>query len=105
MSGKAKTPKQEAIYWTDYGERFNRVTTYIYDHLDEDLDLNRLAEVACLSAYHWHRIYQAMCGETIASTVKRLRLQRAAGYLANTSIPIRKIAKMTGYNNVQSFTR
>ena len=79
--------------------------TYIYDHLDEDLDLNTLAEVACLSPYHWHRIYQAIREETIAATVKRLRLHRAAGYLANTSLTIRQIAEMSGYRNVQSFTR
>jgi hypothetical protein len=38
-----------------YEARFNRVTAYIYDHLDDDIDLNRLAEIACLSPYHWHR--------------------------------------------------
>ncbi|MGH9821778.1 MAG: AraC family transcriptional regulator [Blastocatellia bacterium] len=99
---KAETKTSD---WTDYQERLSRVTTYIYDHLDEDLDLNALAEVACLSPYHWHRIYQAIREETIAATVKRLRLHRAAGYLANTSLTVRRIAEMSGYRNVQSFTR
>jgi len=65
-----------------YEARLNRVLDHIYDHLDEPLDIDRLAEIACLSPYHWHRIYQAMHGETVASTVRRLRLHRAAGYLA-----------------------
>jgi AraC family transcriptional regulator len=90
---------------TYYQERLNRVTGYIYDHLDDQLDLNRLADIACLSPYHWHRIYQAMHGETIAATVKRLRLHRAAGYLANTSMAIEKVAEKSGYGNLQSFTR
>ena len=44
----------------DYQERVSRVVTFIHDHLDEEIDLNRLADVACLSPYHWHRIYHAM---------------------------------------------
>lgn len=61
-----------------YETRLNRVVDYIYDHLEEDIRLDRLAEVACLSPYHWHRIYAASRGETVATTVKRLRLHRAA---------------------------
>ena len=91
--------------WQDYQDRLRRVIAYIYDHLDDELDLNRLADVACMSPYHWHRVYQALCGETIAATVKRLRLHRAAGYLAQTSMAVRDIAKRTGYANLQSFTR
>ena len=91
--------------WTDYQERLSRVVAYIHDHLDEPLDLTRLAEVAHLSAFHWHRVYQALHGETIAATVRRLRLHRATGYLANTALPIEQIARKCGYPNVQSFTR
>jgi AraC family transcriptional regulator len=89
----------------DYEERLNRVTAYIYEHLDEEIDVARLADVACLSAYHWHRVYHAMRGETIAATVKRLRLQRAAADLANTTMSTKAIAQRCGYPNVQSFTR
>ncbi len=89
----------------NYEDRLNRVTAYIYDHLDDEIDLNRLADVACLSPYHWHRVYRAVTGETIAATVKRLRLHRAAGYLAHTSMPVAEIAVRSGYTNLQSFTR
>jgi AraC family transcriptional regulator len=60
-----------------YEDRLNRVVNYIYDHLDDDLDLAKLADVAAMSPYHWHRVYQAFHGESAADTVKRLRLQRA----------------------------
>ena len=64
-----------------YETRLSRVIDYIHDHLDDELDLNRLAEIACLSPYHWHRIYHAFYGETAAATVRRLRLHRAANEL------------------------
>jgi AraC family transcriptional regulator len=88
-----------------YEDRIGRVVAYVFDHLDDDLDLNRLAEIACLSPWHWHRVYAAMRGETIAATVKRLRLDRAATALVQTSSPIDAIAKRSGYPNLQSFTR
>ena len=91
--------------WTDYQDRLSRVTAYIHDHLAEALDLDQLAEVAHLSPYHWHRVYHAMNGETIAATIRRLRLHRASGYLANTQLPVAQVARKCGYPNVQSFTR
>lgn len=90
---------------TNYSEHLGRVINYIYDHLDEEIDLHKLADVAHLSPYHWHRIYHAMNGETIAATVKRLRLHRAAGHLAQTSMSIDEVAEKSGYDSLQSFTR
>jgi AraC family transcriptional regulator len=89
----------------DYEDRIGRVIEHVFDHLDDELDLNRLADIACLSPHHWHRVYTAMRGETLAATVKRLRLNRAAGFLANTTMSIDAIATRSGYPNVQSFTR
>lgn len=91
--------------WLDYEDRLDRVTRWIFNHLDEEIDLNRLAEIACLSPHHWHRVYQAMRGETIAATVRRLRLNRAALYLAETSLSVDAIAKKCGYPSLASFTR
>lgn len=89
----------------DHAERLRRVTDHIHAHLDSDLDLDRLADIACLSPHHWHRIYHAVHGETLAATVKRLRLHRAAGDLANTHWPIAKVARRCGYADLASFNR
>ncbi|WP_259782181.1 AraC family transcriptional regulator [Aestuariispira ectoiniformans] len=88
-----------------YEDRLTRVTDYIFDHLDDDIDLNHLAEVACMSPYHWHRVFHAVRGETIAAFVKRMRLNRAAGDLARTTMPVEEIANRSGYKTVQSFNR
>jgi len=88
-----------------YDARLKRVTDYIYENLDQDIDLLHLAEIACMSPFHWHRIYQAVYGETIAATVRRLRLARAAADLTNTDKPVQEVAKRAGFHNIQSFTR
>lgn len=96
---------EERVTWATYERRLHRVSDYIYGHLDGDLDLDRLSEIACMSPHHWHRIYRAVHGETLAGTVKRLRLQRAAADLAQSDLPVEAIAQRSGYPNLQSFNR
>jgi len=98
-------PLQPDAAWQRFESRMRRVIDHVHAHLDEPLDLLRLAEIAHLSPYHWHRVYQSLHGETMAATVKRLRLHRAAGWLANSADPIESIARRSGYPNLQSFTR
>ncbi|MCF4167348.1 AraC family transcriptional regulator [Zavarzinia compransoris] len=88
-----------------YETRLERVTDYLYRHLDEDIRPEHLAEIACLSPYHWHRIYSAMRGETLGITIRRLRLQRAADRLANTGATVDVVADRAGYSSADSFAR
>lgn len=91
--------------WSNYQARMDRVTAYIHDHLDEPLDLNQLAELAHMSPFHWHRVYHALYGETVAAAIRRARLSRASGYLANSTQTVTEVARRCGYPNVQSFSR
>lgn len=89
----------------DYLARLNRVHDYVYAHLEDDISFDRLAEVACLSPYHWSRIYSAMRGETIVATIRRLRLQRAADRLANSDLEIGLVAAHARYSSTDTFGR
>src|ERR1700722_7899958 len=86
-----------------YQARLDRVVDHIYAHLDEDIRPERLAEAACLSPYHWHRIYVAMRGETVTATIRRLRLLRAADRLANSDLPVEMIGERAGYSGADAF--
>lgn len=98
MASKATTA-------ADYRQRMNRVTDFLHRHLDENIRIDELADVAHLSPYHWHRIYTAMQGETVANTLKRLRLERAANSLANSTTSIRSIAETAQYSTPEAFGR
>lgn len=91
--------------WSAYEERINRVTQYLHEHIDEPLDLDRLAEIACLSRFHWHRIYRAIQGETAAQTLKRVRMTRAGFDLAEGTLSLDVVARRCGYPNQRSFSR
>jgi AraC family transcriptional regulator len=92
-----------------YAKRIERVLHYIVDHLDDvgenPLDIHRLAEEAFLSPYHFHRVYVAMMGETVADTLRRHRLHRASIKLSASATPIAALATEAGYGSAQAFTR
>ncbi|MGE0724832.1 MAG: GyrI-like domain-containing protein [Alphaproteobacteria bacterium] len=88
-----------------YDKRIARVLAYIADHLDDRLDLDTLADVAAFSAFHFHRVYRSILGETVADTVRRRRLFRAAADLVTGPMPIARIARRAGYGSVAAFTR
>lgn len=88
-----------------YNDRLDRVMDHVYAHLEDDISFDRLAEIACLSPYHWSRIFSAMRGEPIVATIRRLRLQRAADRLANSGLDIETIASRAGYSSADTFGR
>ncbi|MFZ1467677.1 MAG: AraC family transcriptional regulator [Paracoccaceae bacterium] len=89
----------------DYEKRLNRVVEHIHDNPGGDLSLDRLAEVAALSRFHFHRVYHAMTGETVVSTVRRMRLHRASIALVQGGAPLAVVARQVGYPNLASFSR
>lgn len=88
-----------------YQERLNRVLLHIENNLDTRPDLEELAGVACFSPHHFHRIFTAMVGESVAAYVRRLLLQRAAYRISHTKESVTQIALNAGYDSIDAFTR
>jgi AraC family transcriptional regulator len=97
-------PKHEST-WQDYQARILRVLVHIQSHLDEALDLEVLSRTAGFSSFHFHRIFAAMTGETLADHVRRLRLERAALALRAGPQPVIHVALDAGYEAHEGFTR
>lgn len=89
----------------DYGRRLERVARYIAENLDAQLTLEHLAGVAHFSVFHFHRIYREATGETVAATIRRGRLDRAAKELVAGTPSLAKIARRAGYGSAAAFTR
>lgn len=89
-----------------YVARINRVTDHIDNHLAEPLDLAVLAAVANFSAWHFHRVFQAVTGETLADRVRRRRLEVAAARLQRVPPePVLAIALDVGFGSAAVFSR
>ena len=75
------------------GSAFCRVLTHIQKHLDEHVGFGAVARLACFSSFHFHRVFAAMTGETIADHVRRWpRLERAAMELRSGAKQVIQVA-------------
>jgi AraC family transcriptional regulator len=89
-----------------YTQRIEKVVAYLSSAMTtgDVPDLQRLAQVAGLSPFHFHRVFRLMTGETPIGMVRRLRLAAGAGALA-TDAPVMDAAGRAGYGTSQSFAR
>lgn len=84
----------------------HRVLAYIDQHLEQPLDLNTLAEVACFSPFHFHRLFSAWMGETFGDYLRRRRVEVAAMRLAaQPRTRVLNIALSVGFGSGEAFTR
>ncbi|MBK7405102.1 MAG: helix-turn-helix domain-containing protein [Phycisphaerales bacterium] len=89
-----------------YVERVNLVIDHVVSHLRDPLSLVSLARIAHLSPYHFHRVFQALVGETPAEFVKRLRLERALLMMAHAPRrPLTRVALECGFASSSDFSR
>ena len=90
----------------DYVARVNRAVDYVTAHLDQPLRLEEVARAACFSPYHFHRIFRALMGETLASFVKRVRLERAVYLLSHRGgARLTDVALACGFASSSDFSR
>lgn len=84
----------------------NGVLSYIYLHIDTDLNVAELAEMEGISAHHLHRIFKEETGKNLYETIKSIRLQKAASLLlTNRYATVSEIAMMCGYSSQTSFIK
>ena len=81
------------------------VKRYIYAHLQESLDRGTLAGVAGFSIPHFHRVFTAQVGESAASYIRRLRLERAGRKLRMGAVDITEVALDAGYDSHAAFSK
>ncbi len=96
-----KKPSQEK-----YQERMERVKDFVLHNLDEKFSLDKLAEVAGFSKFHFNRQFSVYTGMSSFQFVQLMRLKRASYQLAfNRETKIVEIAFDAQFSNHESFSR
>ena len=72
---------------------------------DERLVPADLARAAAFSPWHFHRVFQALTGETPASYVRKRRFAEICRRLCETEMPIAALALDCGFGSQATFTR
>lgn len=79
--------------------RLRKVQRYIGEHLDQDLTLARLAEVAGISKYHFSHLFKQSVGIPPYRYVILQRIEEAKRLLKQTELSIAQVALRTGFSS------
>jgi AraC family transcriptional regulator len=85
--------------------RLNEALTYIEDHLEEEIDTEKLARIACCSTFHFIRMFSYVAGLPLSEYIRRRRMTLAASELRSGETKILDIALRYGYESPTAFTR
>jgi len=78
---------------------------YMEANLTRELDIGSIAQQAYLSAFHFQRIFTALCGMSVGEYIRGRRLTLAGQELAGSSIRVIDAAARYGYESPDSFCR
>lgn len=85
-------------------DRLRRIVEYIDAHLGEDLTLDAIAGVACLSPHHLSRSFHRAMGVGLHRYVVQRRIDRARHLVLESSLSMAEIAWMVGFGSQAAFT-
>jgi len=85
--------------------QLRRVTDYIETHLEGDLSLARLAEVAGLSASHLKTQFKRSTGLPVHEYVVHRRVDRARGLLLRSGMAASQVALESGFSHQSHMAR
>ncbi|MDP2562279.1 GlxA family transcriptional regulator [Psychrobium sp. 1_MG-2023] len=86
-------------------DRLESLFNWIKEHIEEELTVNRLADVIHLSERQCHRFFVKETGFTPAQYVEKYRMQLASELLLSSQKEIKIIAKTVGFSSPDGFRR
>lgn len=88
--------------WT---ERFNKAIGYIEEHITEEIDYGKVAEIACCSSYHFQRMFAYLADVPLSEYIRRRRMSLAVADLQSGNEKIVDIALKYCYSSPTAFNR
>ncbi|MHC2002885.1 helix-turn-helix transcriptional regulator [Methylobacterium sp. CM6241] len=87
----------------DCPDRIKRAVAFIKENIHRDLCLAEIAAVACLSPFHFTRMFKRVTGKTPYGFVSEERLDLAKKLLSNRNIPLVDVALSSGFSTQAAF--
>jgi AraC family transcriptional regulator len=81
------------------------VSDYIHANLNDDLSLEELANVGCISKFHFLRLFKIAFAKTPYQFINDERVRKGRRMIQQTSFSINEIAHSLGFSNPSSFSR
>jgi AraC-like DNA-binding protein len=100
----ARIPFVRASTRDEIRSRLARGVAFIHGSISEPFTVADVAREACLSRFHFHRLFTAMTGETPHRYIARLRLGRARAMLRDRRRSIGEVALASGFATPSAFS-
>lgn len=88
-----------------YLDKFMRICEYIDIHYSEDLSLEKVAELAGFSKYHFERLFKGFTGITFYKYLNKVRITQSQALINNPSLTMTEVALKSGFNSSSTFIR
>lgn len=89
-----------------YQTRIAKTLDFLYNNLDQEINITELAKLSNFSIFHFQRIYKALTGESPYESLLRLRLERSLFFLKHKpKHKIYQIAFDSGFPSPENFSR
>ncbi|HEY4061391.1 MAG TPA: AraC family transcriptional regulator [Puia sp.] len=77
---------------------------YIDENFGDTIDLDRLSKEACLSRYHFHRLFTRIYRRTPHQYLTQRRIEQARQWLAAGELSVTEICNHVGFESIGSFS-
>lgn len=78
---------------------------HIENNLNSDLLIEDIAATACMSKFHFQRMFSMLTGYTVSEYIRNRRLTVAAQELVHSKAKVIDMALKSGYETPESFTK
>jgi len=100
-----QTYDSKMIQLTVNQERTLKIKHFIEDNLESKLNLDDISASVFLSRNQCSRIFKQVTGTTIQDYILKKRLEKAAALLLQSNLPIKTVARLSGYSDPAFFCR
>src|SRR5580658_4169261 len=88
----------------DIYKRIITAKLYMDENFHEAIDLGSIARRACLSRYHFHRLFSRIYQRTPHQYLTGIRVEQARQLLADKDLSVLEICNTVGFESVGSFS-
>lgn len=78
---------------------------YMEERLDQPLQIEEVAEAACMSKFHYQRLFHMLTGIAVAEYIRKRRLTLAAEEFMTKQVKVIDAAVKYGYETPESFAK
>ncbi|MFI5386797.1 MAG: helix-turn-helix transcriptional regulator [Fimbriimonadales bacterium] len=106
--GFAAAPRLPAVKWATKVELYHSLVAgraFLESHYSGGASLRSAATAACMSPYHFNRLFRILFRQTPHDFLTTTRLQEARRMLASTPMSLAEIAFAVGFKEASSFSR